>query len=464
MLSEIDNRKIFLRVSAVLLFIMIWGTVYYGFFTEILRFPQALKILDEILLLILFIFIFIKNKFTIEKAYLKAVGYLIIFFMLSFFSALWNSTEFLRYAYAIRIAVIPLMISYIIYNEHFSVNTLKELIRFCFYLIILHSVIVFFHSVFLLLVNKYSSDASYGIIGHGATNFLGFLISFMAIYLIYNLLFETRKIFIIYICILLFLITDMVFLEAKGAILSLVFAVIVMVIIEFKKIELKNFLIFLIIFILIILTIFFLINALWPTINISFMLSPFKQILAETQIDRSGSAARGANVVYVLHKIQDNTASFLFGYGPGTYESPAGYLFGGPHIDARNIFFTKPGGGVISTTQTQIANLLYEYGISGLLFFEIFLFFIFIRLMKFERRLSRFKNNWANHNGWVKYLIIIMFLGQFTQSIFDFQYVTYPFWIILFSTLKIYEDNYQQLCEFRSIRTPIPETGLNPKS
>jgi hypothetical protein len=60
MLEESFNRKILIGVSSVVLFILIWGTVYYDFFTEILRFPVALKLLDEILLFILFIFVVVK--------------------------------------------------------------------------------------------------------------------------------------------------------------------------------------------------------------------------------------------------------------------------------------------------------------------------------------------------------------------------------------------------------------------
>jgi hypothetical protein len=361
---------------------------------------------------------------------------------------LWNTIELSRYVYAIRVAAIPLLISFIIWNLEFSTEDLKNFIRYCFYIIIGHSIIVLLHGIFVIIMDKYHHDAVYGIIGYGASNILGYLISFVLIYFIYNLFFDTYNKFLINSIITLFLMGNLILLEAKGAIISVVSATFIMLIVEFKKIKIKKILFFIVIFFLILLVIFLLLNILWSPWNIRNILNPINKMLEETRTEQFGDAARGASIIYAVNNIRSGALFFLFGYGPGVYESPAGYLFGGPHIDARNEFFSRPDGSIVSVTQTQIANLLYEYGILGFVFFELFLLFSFIRLLKYEKGHIGSKSECNSYNGWVKYLIVIVFLGQFTINIFDFQYVIYPFWIILFSTLKIYnsmlEKRYSQ--------------------
>jgi len=438
MLEGFFDRKILSRTSSVVLFILIWGTVYYDFFTETLRFPVALKLLDEILLFILFIFVVIKNRFKIKKTYLDTAKYLIIFLIISFFSMLWNNIELSRYVYAIRFAAIPLLISFIVYNFEFSTENLKKFIRYCLYIIIGHSIIVLLHGIFVIIKDKYHHDSVYGIIGPGASNLLGYLISIVIIYFIYKLFFDTYNKILINSIITLFLMSNLIVLEAKGAIISVVSATFIMLIVEFKRIKFKKIFIFVAIFLLIFLVIFLLLNMLWSIWNIRNIFNPINKMLDETRTEQFGDAARGASIVYAVDNIRSGALFFLFGYGPGVYESPAGYLFGGPHIDARNEFFSRPDGSIVSVTQTQIANLLYEYGIFGFIFFELFLFFSFIRLLKYERGPISSKSGCNSYHGWVKYLISIVFLGQFTINIFDFQYVIYPFWIILFSTFKIY--------------------------
>jgi hypothetical protein len=226
-------------------------------------------------------------------------------------------------------------------------------------------------------------------------------------------------------------------MEAKGAILLLLLAFIIIKFDDLKQI--KESIITVLVLLIIGSGMFYLINQ--QSHSVKFKTDIIKALEYESSYSPTASAARIAHFFFVVNNyFKMYNLSPWFGSGIGSYESPAGYYFNSKYLRLKKKIFLNKGNNTPQVTHTQIATTLAEGGYLGLICFELGLISF---LVSFQR---------AGHIYSLA-LLSVFFIAQIFHYIFLTFLTFIVFWPVLFTILKMEREkirNGHSMINYRS--------------
>jgi O-antigen ligase len=293
-----------------------------------------------------------------------------------------------------------------------------------------HAIIVFiqgvlfysntgFNQIFLL---SSAGDNVYGLFEFGYANILGFL---FLIPLFYVLIISKFRVSL-KVVITFFFLSCLILMSAKAALLTFI---VMILFYYFIKIRISKKSILLLVFA--------------GLIFISLLnqyvqeLSPVNFIAVESNQDYVGDAARIAHFKYAYDLIISKTGASLIGFGPSSYESPAGWYFHSSLIQEKEKYFESLKANTqtsnIVVTHTQFTTLMVELGFVGLIVFELFIIFLIIELYNLSKKE-------INNKSYIYFSIILLcvfFIAQISLNSFQYQLVFMPLYAIVAISIKI---------------------------
>lgn len=307
---------------------------------------------------------------------------------------------------------IYLLLIYLLFHNR-NIKDSQSVIFFTENLIFLNAVVCFFNGLYLLLRLGHWQDLVTGIHPFGTANELGYV---FLIGILINHFYKKKN----YRWKILLYIMTLFLMEAKGAILLLFIAVII---IEFETVlKFKDSIITVIAVLIIGYAMFYFINK--QSHSIKFKTDIVNAFKYESSYQSTASAARIAHLIYVKKNyFRQHNLSPWFGSGIGTYESPAGYFFHSKYLALKNSIFWNRGQNTAQVTHTQIATLLAEGGYLGLVCFELGLITFLISFKGARHRFSLA-------------LLFVYFIAQIFHYVFLTFLTFIVFWPVLFTLLK----------------------------